>query len=147
MTEKYPSEPTEAKVITNEAFEKLDAAQHEQAEALAKRIAAILDAKKALDLKVLNVKEQTVLADFLVFASGTSTTQVNAMADEVEFKLSQDGTEPLRVEGRGSGSWVLLDYGSVIVHVFGRESKEFYKLDKLWSAGVEVALDKIPEQQ
>ena len=145
MTEKHPSKPME--VITNEAFAKLDAAQHEQAEALAKRIAAILDAKKAQDLKILNVKEQTVLADFLVFASGTSTTQVNAMADEVEFKLSQDGTEPLRVEGRGSGSWVLLDYGSVIVHVFGRESKEFYKLDKLWSAGVEVALDKIPEEK
>ena len=123
-----------------------DAIQHEQAEEAAKKIATILDSKKALDVKILNVAEKTVLADFFVFATGTSTTQVNSLADEVEFKLkTEDGIEPLRVEGAGSGSWVLIDYGSVIVHVFGVQSKEFYKLEKLWSEGTEVAFDKIED--
>lgn len=123
--------------------EKQDAIQHEAAEQAAKKIASILDSKKAMDVKILNVAEKTVLADFFVFATGTSTTQVNSLADEVEFKLkTEDGIEPLRVEGQGSGSWVLIDYGSVIVHVFGVQSKEFYKLEKLWSEGTEVPFEK-----
>ncbi len=123
-----------------------DAIQHEQAEEAAKKIAAILDGKKALDVKILNVAEKTVLADFFVFATGTSTTQVNSLADEVEFKLkTEDGVEPLRVEGAGGGSWVIIDYGSVIVHVLGVQSKEFYKLEKLWAEGTEVAFDRIED--
>ena len=120
-----------------------DAVQHEEAENVAKKIAEILDSKKALDVKIINVHEKTILADFFVFATGTSTTQVNALADEVEFKLkTEDGIEPLRVEGAGSGSWVLVDYGSIIVHVLGVQSKEFYKLEKLWADGTEVPFNK-----
>ena len=120
-----------------------DPIQHEQAEAFAKKIAAILDSKKATDVKIINVHEKTILADFFVFATGTSTTQVNALADEVEFKIkTEDGIEPLRVEGAGSGSWVLVDYGSIIVHVFGIQSKEFYKLEKLWADGTLVPFEK-----
>ena len=123
-----------------------DAIAHGMAEETAKKIASILDSKKALDVKILNVAEKTVLADFFVFATGTSTTQVNALADEVEFRLkTEDGIEPLRVEGQGSGSWVLVDYGSVIVHVFGVQSKELYKLEKRWSEGTEVAFEKIED--
>ena len=123
-----------------------DPVQHEQAESVAKKIAMILDSKKARDVKLINVHKKTVLADFFVFATGTSTTQVNALADEVEFRLkTEDGIEPLRVEGAGSGSWVIVDYGSIIVHVFGVQSKEFYKLEKLWADGVEVPFDKLPE--
>ena len=122
---------------------KSDAIQHEMAEKAAKKIACILDSKKAMDVKIINVAEKTVLADFFVFATGTSTTQVNALADEVEFKLkTEDGTEPLRIEGQGSGSWIIIDYGSVMVHVFGIQSKEFYKLEKLWSEGTEVPFEK-----
>lgn len=125
-----------------------DPVQHEQAEEVAKKIAMILDSKKAMDIKLINVHKKTVLADFFVFATGTSTTQVNSLADEVEFKLkTEDGIEPLRVEGAGSGSWVLVDYGSVIVHVLGVQSKEFYKLEKLWADGVEVPFDRLPEDK
>ena len=116
-----------------------DPVQHDEAESVAKKIASILDSKKAMDVKIVNVHEKTILADFFVFATGTSTTQVNSLADEVEFKLkTEDGIEPLRVEGAGSGSWVLVDYGSIIVHVLGVQSKEFYKLEKLWAEGTPV---------
>ncbi len=123
-----------------------DPVQHEQAEEIAKKIATILDSKKAMDVKLINVHKKTILADFFVFATGTSTTQVNALADEVEFKLkTEDNIEPLRVEGAGSGSWVLIDYGSIIVHVLGVQSKEFYKLEKLWADGTEVPFEKIED--
>ena len=121
-----------------------DPVQHDEAESVAKKIASILDSKKAMDVKIVNVHEKTILADFFVFATGTSTTQVNSLADEVEFKLkTEDGIEPLRVEGAGSGSWVLVDYGSIIVHVLGVQSKVFYKLEKLWADGTIVPFDKI----
>ena len=86
--------------------------------------AKALDGKKAQDLRVL--------------ATGTSTTQVKALADEVDYQLSRQGVEPARREGYGSAAWILLDYGSVVVHVFQPESREFYNLDKLWSDGTPV---------
>ena len=110
----------------------------EKGKALALRIAEILDDRKAKDIKIINVNKKTVIADYFVIASGSSRTQVNALADEVEYKLGLDGIDPTRVEGRGDGSWVLLDFDSVLVHVFGRESRDFYKLEKLWAEGTPV---------
>ena len=124
---------------------KEDAQQLGMAIELSKKIAGILDAKKALDVKIINVHDKTIIADCFVFATGNSSTQVNALADEIEFRLNLEGNPPLRTEGQGSGSWVLIDYGSVIVHVFSREAKEFYKLEKLWAEGTEISFDKIPE--
>ena len=100
--------------------------------ALALKIAEILDDRKAQDIKIINVNKKTIIADYFVIAGGSSRTQVNALADEVEYKLGLEGISPTRVEGRGDGSWVLLDFDSVLVHVFGRESRDFYKLDKLY---------------
>ena len=110
----------------------------EKGKALALRIAEILDDRKAKDIKIINVNKKTVIADYFVIASGSSRTQVNALADEVEYKLGLEGIDPSRVEGRGDGSWVLLDFDSVLVHVFGRESRDFYKLEKLWAEGTPV---------
>ena len=110
----------------------------EKGKALALRIAEILDDRKAKDIKIINVNKKTVIADYFVIASGSSRTQVNALADEVEYKLGLDGIDPTRVEGRGDGSWVLLDFDSDLVHVFGRESRDFYKLEKLWAEGTPV---------
>ena len=84
--------------------------------ALAIEIAKILDKKKAHDVRVLKVESLTVLTDYFVIASGTSTTQVASLADEVEFELSQKGLEPYSTEGYDSKNWVLLDYSNVIVH-------------------------------
>ena len=107
---------------------------------LAKSIARILDNKKAQDLKVLKVRDLTVLADYFVIASGGSTTQVGALYDEVDFQMGQKGVEPLRVEGAASRNWILLDYGSVVVHIFYPEQREFYALERLWADAVPMPL-------
>ena len=110
---------------------------------LATCIARILDKKKAQDLKVLKVRDLTVLTDYIVIASGSSTTQVRSLAEEVEFQLEQQGVRPLRTEGYDSKNWILLDYGEVIVHVFYPQAREFYDLEHLWADAdpVEVQLD------
>ena len=114
------------------------AASETQAKQIALAAAKILDAKKAYDVKLLHVTKQTILADFFVIAGGSSSTQVNALSDEVEFQLGEKGLVPTRTEGKGSGKWVLLDYGSVLVHVFNRETRDFYKLERLWADGTEI---------
>lgn len=102
-----------------------------QAAEMAKIAAEALDAKKGLDVSVLSVGNQTVLADYFVIATGTSSTHVRALADEAEFKLKEAGYECGHIEGHGD--WKLLDYHSVIIHVFTKEAREFYKLEKLWN--------------
>jgi ribosome-associated protein len=102
---------------------------------LAKEAAKILDSKKALELKIVGIRDISVLTDYFVFASGTSNTHVKALADEVEFELKKIGVETSHIEGYRSNSWVLLDYGNVIVHVFTDESRKFYDLDHLWQDG------------
>ena len=110
----------------------------EKAKEIAIKAAQVLDSKKAKHIKILYVNKQTIIADYFVIAQGNSRTQVNALADEVEYKLGLEGIDPAKVEGRGQGTWVLLDYDSVIVHVFNPESREFYNLEKLWAEGEEV---------
>ncbi len=102
-----------------------------QAAEIAKIAADALDGKKGLDVTVLSVGKQTVLADYFVIATGTSSTHVKALADEAEFKLKEAGYECGHVEGHGD--WKLLDYHSVIIHVFTKDAREFYKLEKLWT--------------
>ena len=99
---------------------------------LAEFIIAILDSKKARDLKLLHVEAQTVITDYFVICTGTSRTQIRALADEIEFKLEPYGIKPSHTEGADAGTWVLQDFGSVIVHLFNQESREFYKLEKLY---------------
>ena len=96
--------------------------------------ARALDDKKAVDLQIVDVSKLTTLGDYLVIASGTSTTQVKALADEVEERLSLEGIEPHHIEGR-STTWILLDYTSVMVHVFNPESRDFYALERMWADG------------
>ena len=108
---------------------------------LATLAAKALDSKKALDIKLLKVLDLTVLADYFVIASGTSNTHVGSLADEVDFKLSEAGVQPKRVEGRSTRTWVLMDYCSVVVHVFYPESREFYALEHLWADAEEVPLE------
>ncbi len=106
----------------------------EYAKTIADEIEKALDSKKGVDISVLPVGKQTVLADYFVLANGTSSTHIKALAEETEFKLKENlGLEPTHVEGIGNKSWVLMDYGCVVVHIFTREAREFYKLDKLWA--------------
>ena len=102
------------------------------AKELADAIADALDSKKGKDIKVLYVEDKTVLAEYFVICTGNSTTQVKALAGEVEYRLGLRGVEPYNIEGRDNGTWLVLDYSNVIVHIFGREAREFYNLDKLY---------------
>lgn len=99
---------------------------------LALKAAEILDNKKAEDIKVIEVTEQTIVADYFVLATGTSSTHVKALADDVEYELEQIGVHDGHIEGRATG-WVLLDYGAVLVHVFDKESRAYYNLERLWT--------------
>jgi ribosome-associated protein len=117
-------------INVNENLPMLD---NEDAKALADAIAEILDSKKARDIKVLHVEDKTVIAEYFVLCTGNSSTQVKALAGEVEFRIGERGLTPYGVEGRDNNSWLILDYSNVIVHIFSRESREFYNLDKLYA--------------
>ena len=99
----------------------------------AKQVADILDSKKGEEIKILHIGDLTTIGDYFVVATGNSTTQVRALADAVDEKLSAEGLEPRRIEGYQSCQWILMDYSDVIVHVFLREAREFYALERLWS--------------
>ena len=89
-------------------------------EELARAICRILDNKKAQDIKVLRVNDQTVITDYFVICTGNSTTQVKTLGDEVEFRLGEAERKPIHYEGRNKGGWLVLDYALVILHVFNR---------------------------
>ncbi len=105
---------------------------------LAKQAAKILDEKKAMDLSIVGIRDISVLADYFVIATGTSNTHVKALADEVEFQLKEAGVPLGHMEGYRSNTWVLLDYGHVIIHIFTKEAREFYDLDRLWQDGEKI---------
>lgn len=120
------------------------------AEAVAHAVFDVLDSKKARDIKVLKVQDQTVIADYFVIATGNSSTQVKSLGGEVEYRLGLRGVDPTHFEGRDNNSWVILDYDSVIVHVFSRESRDFYKLEKLYGDAEEIkflGLDDVADPQ
>lgn len=119
--------------------------QREQAKKNASEIVKILDAKKAIDLKLICVREQTPLADYFVICTANSTTQLRSLADEVEFQMKQTFNIECKAEGRDG--WILLDFASVIVHVFTKEARDFYKLDKLWAEGEEIDISEITESE
>ena len=103
-----------------------------------------LDDKKAMDLKAIEVTEITVLADYFVLATATSTTHVRALSDEVEDALSKNGLEPHHIEGRTTG-WILLDYGSVVINVMDAKNRDFYGLDHTWNDGKELDISDYVE--
>ena len=92
-----------------------------------------LDSKKGKEIRLIRIDKITTLAEYFVICTGTSNTQINALGDEVEKELTLAGEEPLHREGYRGGTWVLLDYGCVIVHVFQDEARKFYDLERLWS--------------
>lgn len=105
---------------------------------LAHRIVEIASDKKGNDIVMLRMAEVTSMADFFVICSGRSDRQVAALSGAIVDELRDDGIRPLGIEGRGSSRWVLLDYGTVIVHVFAPEEREYYGLERLWGKAVQV---------
>lgn len=100
-----------------------------------------LDSKKALDLTLIRVDDLTVVTEYFIIASATSSTHVRALADEVEDALTKAGIEPKSVEGKATG-WILLDYGSVIIHTFTKDTREFYNLERIWNDGEKIDVEK-----
>ena len=99
--------------------------------------------KRAEDIQVLHVEDLTILGDYFIIANGTSTTHTRTLADEVEYQMTQKGREPGHREGRGNGSnWVVLDYADIIVHIFYKETRDFYQLERLWADGEQVDISQ-----
>lgn len=109
---------------------------------LTEEIVKVLDKKKAYDIKAICITDFSIVADYFVIATGTSNTHIKALADEVEYELSERGIKPNHIEGKATG-WLLLDYGSVLVHIFTGESRDYYNLERLWSDATELDLSKI----
>ena len=107
---------------------------------LAKLAVASLNKHKAEDIQIIGIRDLTVIADYFIIATGTSSTQVKALADYVEAELGEKEIRPLRVEGYPAANWILIDYGSVIVHVFYAETRDFYNLERLWKDGQQLNL-------
>lgn len=102
-----------------------------------------LDSKKGKEIRLIRIDKITTLAEYFVICTGTSNTQINALCDAVEKELTEKGEEPLHREGYRGGTWILLDYGCVVVHVFNDEARKFYSLEHLWADGEEVDLSTI----
>lgn len=102
-----------------------------------------LDSKKGKEIRLIRIDKITTLAEYFVICTGTSNTQINALCDAVEKELTEKGEEPLHREGYRGGTWILLDYGCVVVHVFNDEARKFYSLEHLWADGEEVDLSAI----
>ena len=100
---------------------------------IAEEAVKALNAKQAKDVTLLRTSDVTVLADYFVICTATSSTHVKTLTDEVDKVLSEQGEPPLRREGYRGGGWILLDFGCVIVHIFQQEMREFYNLEHLWS--------------
>ena len=107
-----------------------------------KKIVKTLDTKKAEDVEVIGIKDLTIIADYFVIATGTSTTHTKSLADEVEFQLKEAGVVPTRTEGYNGSNWILLDYSDIVVHIFYKETREYYSLERLWSDGEKIDIEQ-----
>lgn len=119
--------------ITFEKWETLPSLQDADFAAIAEAVRFVLDAKRGHDIAVLPVEGQSDITDCFVICTANSGTHVRALADEVEFRLGQRGVFPLHTDGGDKRDWIVVDFGTVIVHIFDREAREFYHLDKLYA--------------
>ncbi len=110
---------------------------------IANKIARWIDEKKGKDIHILDISKLTTLSDCFILASGSSTMQVQSIADFVEEKAEEEGLELLRKEGYRNGRWILMDYNSVIVHIFHEEEREFYKLERLWQDANNIGFHQV----
>ena len=115
----------------------------EQEKKMVKIAYQALDEKKGEDIKIINLEGISVLADYFIIANGTNSSQVQALVDNVEEELHKAGYSLKQREGYSNGNWVLLDFGDVIVHIFDRENRLFYDLERIWRDGKEIAFDEL----
>ncbi len=102
-----------------------------------------LEDRKGEDIQIIEIKDISIIADYFIIANGTNTPQVDALVDSVSDKLGRNGFEPKRIEGVRSASWILMDYGDVVVHVFSKEDRLFYNLERIWRDGKTVSKEEL----
>ena len=117
------------------------------AKEVAYQVTKALDDKKGLDIKLLKIDQVSSLADYFIICTGTSNTHVKTLCDYAEYTLEQLGEPMLGREGHRGNTWELLDYGSVVVHVFTEEAREFYSLERLWADAEQVDIREIVKEQ
>ncbi len=110
---------------------------------IARMVIEALEDKKASDIKVIDISDVSVLADYFIIASGTNRSQIQALADGVEEKLGKSGYAVKQIEGYNTANWVLLDFGDVIVHVFDENNRLLYDLERIWRDGKEIPADSL----
>lgn len=115
----------------------------EQSKLMAKLAYEALDDRKGEDIKVIDISKVSTIADYFIIANGSNSNQVGALVDSVEDKLAKEGFYAKQREGLGLGSWVLLDFGEIIVHVFDKENRLFYDLERVWRDGVNVDVETL----
>ncbi len=108
------------------------------AKELVKAAYRALDSKKGENIKIIDISNVSVIADYFIIANGSNQNQVQALVDQVQEELYKMGHEPIQVEGYMTGSWILMDYRDIIVHVFSKEDRLFYDLERIWRDGIEL---------
>ncbi len=102
-----------------------------------------LEEKKGEDITVIEIKDISIIADYFIIANGTNASQVDALVSSVSEVLGKNGYEPKRIEGIRSASWILMDYGDVVVHVFSKEDRLFYNLERIWRDGKTISKEEL----
>lgn len=110
---------------------------------LAKIAVNALDDKKGEDIKVIDISEVSVLADYFIIAGGSNRSQIQAMADNVDEMLGKNGGMLKQIEGYDAGNWVLLDFQDIIIHIFDKENRLFYDLERIWRDGKDIKLEEL----
>jgi ribosome-associated protein len=110
---------------------------------MVKTVIEALKDKKGEDIRVIDISNISVIADYFVIASGSNNNQVQALVDNVGEQMHKAGYPDPRIEGYGSAAWVLLDYNDIIVHVFSKDDRLFYDLERVWRDGIEVDIDNV----
>ncbi|EGA92141.1 ribosome silencing factor [[Clostridium] symbiosum] len=110
-----------------------------QASKMAKIAVKALEDKKGEDIRIIDIRDVSILADYFIIANGNNASQVQAMVDSVEEELLKEGHEYRHIEGYNTANWILMDYNDIIVHVFSREDRLFYDLERIWRDGKQIA--------
>ena len=113
------------------------------AKEMVKTAVAALQDKKGEDIRVIDISGVTVIADYFIIADGNNKNQVQAMVDNVQEELFKAGYEMKQMEGYREGNWILLDFGDIIIHIFDKENRLFYDLERIWKDGKEVSIEEL----
>ena len=106
-----------------------------------------LEDKKAEDIRIIDIEHVSVIADYFLIASGNNRNQVQALAENVEEQLYKAGYEKKQTEGYTSGNWILLDYGDIVIHIFDKENRLFYDLERIWRDGTQTAIEDLEKSE